>query len=468
MERVLAIFEEICRIPHGSGNCGAIAAYCTLFAERLGLWVQRDKADNVIIKKEGMGKGTNLPALILQAHLDMVCQRDANAPTDPETDGVKPLIDGDFLRAEKTTLGADDGIGVAMILAILEKTEGDFPPIEAVFTSDEETGMIGAGKLDMSCLSARSMINLDSEDGAHQVIVSCAGGSDVTLSLPLHRHTASGEIYTVTLDGLRGGHSGVDIDKGRTNAIFLAAQVLREMKRLFPFSLCSLCGGTKANAIPASATLSFLARDPDTKEKLEQFLASLADEVTLCEPDFFYTVKQETASDLSVLTDDSRDSVIALLTCAPDGVIARADTGVVTSLNLGILRTEDLAMTFLFSLRGNFSQSLRLLQDRILTLAHLFSCQTTVSGTYPPWPRRKDSALVDRYCALCKEKTGQPAKVLSIHAGLECGLFADALPGLDCLSIGPQLYDVHTPREALSLSSLKTFYDLLLAFLAMD
>ncbi|MBQ8533319.1 MAG: M20/M25/M40 family metallo-hydrolase [Clostridia bacterium] len=261
-KRVFKYFEEICHIPHGSGDMKRIADYCEAFAMARGLKYHRDGANNIIIYKSASKGYENADPIILQGHLDMVCQKNDDITKDFLTEGIEPYIDGDFVRAKGTTLGADNGIAVSMILAILESNEYEHPAIEAVFTTDEETGMYGAASLDYSLLSAKRMINLDAEED-DTVTVSCAGGSNFNIKIPLTREKRTGDYVNVTLKGLIGGHSGVEIHKGRINSNVLAGRFLNELIQKSDASLVNISGGDKANAITRSTSLSFCVEDID-------------------------------------------------------------------------------------------------------------------------------------------------------------------------------------------------------------
>ena len=261
-ERVFKYFEDLCKIPRGSGNMEAISKFCLDFAEKHSLKAVRDYANNVIIFKDGSSGYENSEPVILQGHLDMVCQKTEDSKINFETDGLEIYRDGDFLKAKGTTLGADNGIAVAMVMALLERNDISHPPIEAVFTTDEEIGMIGAGKLSVDLLNGKKMINIDCEN-PQELTVSCAGGSDFVLLVPTKKSNVSGKKFTLTVRGLRGGHSGVEINSGRVNSNILTGRILNHMKNIAEFDILSITGGDKANAIPVMTTVEIVAENFD-------------------------------------------------------------------------------------------------------------------------------------------------------------------------------------------------------------
>lgn len=468
MKRVLELFEALCAIPHGSGNMEGISAWCVDFAKKRGLEADRDEARNVIIKKKATPGYENAPTVMLQGHLDMVCQKVEGSPIDFEKDGIKTFVEGDFLKAEGTTLGADNGIAVAMILAILEREDLSHPALEAVFTTDEEIGMLGALKLDMSLLKAEKMINLDSEED-DVVTVSCAGGSDFVMSVPFERTEEKGTRLFVTFKGLQGGHSGVEIHKGRVNADLLAGRFLQHMKAFAPYSLLSVNGGDKSNAIPRYAKMEIVTSDPTAfLKEAASYLETVKHELATREPGFISVLETEGEGSFAVVEKSAADRIIAALCTAPNGVVnMSADIpGLAeTSLNLGILETKENTVNLHFALRSNFVSGLVALEEKLFAFASLLSCKASTGGHYPPWEYRSDSQLRDLYTRLYEEKTGQKAKVEAIHAGLECGVFAAGISNLDCIAIGPTLFDVHTTEEKMSISSAEKIYGLLTALL---
>ncbi|MBQ7036303.1 MAG: beta-Ala-His dipeptidase [Clostridia bacterium] len=460
---VFGYFEKICSIPHGSGDMEKISSFCMDFAKKHGLWATRDEANNVIIKKPASKGYENAEPVILQGHLDMVCQKEPASSIRFEEDGIEVLVDGEFIRAKGTTLGADDGIAVAMMLAILADNSLSHPPIEAVFTTDEEIGMIGAKAMDMAVLSGKRMINLDSGNPAI-VTVSCAGGSDLTAFVPIKREQRKGTAVSLSVKGLKGGHSGTEIHKGRVNANLLMGRILHHLSKTNAFSVISVFGGDKGNAIPVSCTAKLLTSDPDGLSlAFENYAGIVREEIRAREEGFAFDAEILEAGAFAALDDAAFGKLLHALILAPNGVMemsAEIENLVETSLNLGILKTEDDKAVLSFALRSNKKTAMAYLEERLSAFFTLMECPVETGGHYPPWEYNKDSVLRQLYIEKYKEKTGKTAEVQAIHAGLECGVFADAIKGFDCISIGPLHFDIHTTRECLSIKSTKEMYEI--------
>ncbi len=462
-ERVFYYFEKICSIPHGSGNQEGISRFCVEFAETHSLRYIRDNANNVIIYKDGQGGGENSAPLILQGHLDMVCQKTADCDIDFDTMGIDVYAEGDLVMARGTTLGADNGIAVAMILALLERGDIAHPPIEAVFTTDEETGMDGAIALDFSNLKGKRMVNLDTESPT-QMIVSCAGGSHFKMTLPIDRTEKEGTLVTITLSGLKGGHSGVEIDKGRVNADILSGRVLKCASSL-GFSLISVRGGDKDNAIPRVAVIEGITDDAISfAESMRDTLDIIKREISDREEDFTFNIDIGDQGRFSVFTEDSRDKTVSALLALPNGIMdmSVAIEGLVeTSLNLGILTTGEASVDMSFGLRSNKVTALRHLENRLTAIATFAGAKVCISGQYPPWEYKENSPMQRAYKSTCADLFGEEATISAIHAGLECGVFDSAIDDFDCISVGPEMWDIHTTEERLSISSVAKVYKIL-------
>lgn len=467
--RVFKYFEEICAIPHGSGDMKKIADYCVEFAKSHSLEYVRDSADNVVIYKNATAGYENAEPVILQGHLDMVCQQTEDRNIDFSREGLDIFVDGDFVKARGTTLGADNGIAVAMVLAILESDEYKHPRIEAVFTTDEEIGMIGAMALDMSLLSAKKMINIDSEE-ENAVTVSCAGGSDFKVCLPINRIKKSGTELTVVLKGLKGGHSGIEIDKGRVNANMLAGRFLNSLTNAVDFDIISIDGGDKGNAIPNLCKIRLCVDDAEKfVNEAEKELEIIKNEISERERDFAPVVTIGENAEFDVFSGELKNNLIFALLCTPNGIIemSASISGLVeTSLNLGILATEEKEITMLFTLRSNKKSAHIALEDKLKGFFGTLPCTIETSGHYPPWEFKENSTLQKLYIDTYKEITGVEPSVEAIHAGLECGIFYSAIDGLDCISIGPDLFDVHTVNEKMSISSTEKIFNVLTTLLA--
>lgn len=467
-EKVFRLFEEISSIPRGSGDMKRIADYCVSFAEKRGLSFVRDGADNVVIFKSASEGYEKAETVILQGHLDMVCQKTEESEIDFLSDGLDLFVDGDFVRAKGTTLGADNGIAVAMVLAILDSDDLSHPPLEAVFTTDEEIGMIGALKLDMSALKGKKMINLDAEEDGI-LTVSCAGGSDFLITAPVERKEEKGTLIEITFRGLKGGHSGVEIHDGRVNADILAGRFLNHMKNCISFDLICVDGGDKGNAIPNVCRLSVLTKEKDAfVNETEKYLEIIKKEISEREPYFEYFVNANEEKTANVLTEEAKDKIIFALVSALNGVVemSKEIEGLVeTSLNLGVLKTEEEKITLHFTLRSNKKSALIFLEEKLKTFSVFLGFESETFGHYPPWEYRGDSALQQIYKECFMEQNGYEPRFEAIHAGLECGVFASAIENLDCVAMGPQLFDVHTVNEKLSISSTERTFKLVVKML---
>lgn len=466
---VFRYFKEICAIPHGSGNMKAISDYCLGFARKNNLKAVRDRAENVVIYKPGTMGYESSPPIILQGHLDMVCQKIQESKIDFEKDGLEVYTDGDFIKAKGTTLGADNGIAVSMIMAILASKELAHPPIEAVFTTDEEIGMLGAEALDASLLTGRKMINLDSEE-AEILTVSCAGGSDFNLFLPFSKVASKGRKISLEISDLKGGHSGVDIDKGRINANMLMARILNFVGKTVSFNLVGINGGTKGNAIPFCSKAEIVTKDSEGFIKtVEDCFSVIKKEISHREKACSLGLTAEADGEFEVLDPAVQDRLIYLLLTTPNGVIdmsSEIEGLVETSLNLGILTTGKDEIAMQYALRSNKASALSFLEDRMAAFASHNGCRFEFSGRYEPWEFKNDSPLQKLYAdAFCRE-FGHKPQVAAIHAGLECAVFAKKIKDLDCISIGPDMFDVHTTNERLSISSANRIFRLLCSLLS--
>ena len=464
---VFGYFEEICAIPHGSRNTRMISDYLVNFAKSHDLRYIQDEADNVIIFGDATPGYEDHPAVILQGHMDMVCEKDADCPLDMAVDGLDVTHDGKFVFAKGTTLGADNGIAVAMGMAILADKSIPHPPIELLVTSDEEIGLLGAAAADLSELKGRTLINLDSE-GEGVFTVSCAGGCTATVSLPVDRRAVYGPCIRLAVDGLQGGHSGADIYRNRGNANKIMGEFMSRIQKLMPLCLTSLSGGAKDNAIPRSCQATLVAMGINL-ERINDIAQQLQDEVReqYDEPEATVQAFDVDALGGNSLSTESTGKVISLLCAAPNGVQSWSKDieGLVqTSLNMGVVKLGD-RLNVTLSVRSSVnSEKVELLQQ-LSKLAEMFDATYEEDGAYPAWEYKKESRLRDVMVSTYKELFDREAKVEAIHAGLECGLFTEKLPGLDCVSIGPQMYDIHTSRERLDIGSTKRTWDFLLAVL---
>ena len=453
--RVFHFFEELCGIPHGSGNTAAASAWCENFAKERGLWCHRDALGSIIIKKPASAGYESHPPVILQAHLDMVCEKVEGCPIDFAKDGLDLAIDGEWLFARGTTLGADDGIGVAMALAVLEDTTLCHPPLEVLLTVDEETGMYGAEGLDGSLLDGRRLINLDTgEEGVFTA--GCAGGARVDVTLTVEYEHNALPCYAVAVDGLQGGHSGVEIHQGRTNASIVLGQFLATLPQAH---IVRIDGGCKGNVIPSEASC-IVACDTDITAAATAFAAAHR---TDGDPNLRFTV---TPADVAAqrMTAAATNRVTAFLSTVPNGVVAmsRDMEGLVeTSLNLGVLSTTEAGVYAHISVRSSVESEKMALLARLEAFAALFDAVYAAGAHYPGWAFDPNSALRQVLCDTWTQHSDKPVQVVAVHAGLECGLFCEKLPGLDAVSMGPDMQEIHTHRERLRIPSVGRVYDFL-------
>ena len=464
-QAVFRWFEALCAIPHGSRHTDAVSDWCVDFGRRRGLEHHRDQAGNVILIAPPTPGYETAPPIILQGHLDMVCEKTADCPLDMERQGLDLAVKDGYVYARGTTLGGDDGIAVAMALAVLDDPAIPHPRLEVVLTTDEEIGMLGAAALDVSPLRGRQLLNLDSEaEGVFTV--SCAGGCVARVSLPVTWEKAEGQALCLRVSGLTGGHSGTEIHRGRANANVLLGRLLSELRKSVPFRLALAEGGLKDNAIPVSAQAVLLPEDAGAAETALPALRELCRPFAKTDPAL--TLELEIAAAERVLDQRSTDRALAFLTGAPAGVqtMSRDIPGLVqTSLNLGILRTEETSLTALFCVRSSVSAEKEELLADLTALAESLGGALAREGDYPPWEYRADSPLRRRCEAVFREQYGHAPKVEAIHAGVECGLLCGKLPGLDCVSLGPDLLEIHTPRERMLVASVERVWRFLLEVL---
>ena len=455
---VFRFFEEISKIPHGSSNTKPIADYLVSFAKERGLLFYRDSSDNVIIKKDATSGFESRPTVILQGHTDMVAEKAPDATRNMQTEGIEIYRDGDFLRATDTTLGGDDGIAVAYALAILDSSDIPHPKIEALFTSDEEIGLLGAAALDVSHLSGKIMINVDSdEEGIFTV--GCAGGGRIDIKLPVTRDEHSGTAYTLRVGGLLGGHSGIEIGRGRENAIKIGAELLSAIAGI---RLVSLTAGNMDNAIPREFTAEVIL-DEGVYESFTATADGILEKYRATEQGVYATLTK-TEQGGSPLSEESSKTVISAIMKTPSGVIRMSEDieGLVeSSQNLGIARLGEDFFAFTVSVRSAVGEKKKMLIENMRKIANELSAEISVRGEYPAWEYKKDSPLRDTCCRVYRESYGKDPLVITIHAGLECGIFSDKIEGLDCISIGPDNHDIHTTEEHLSISSSARVFDFL-------
>ena len=460
-ESVFYYFEQICAIPHGSGNTKMISDYLVSFAKEQGLRYIQDESNNVILFADGTAGYEDHAPVILQGHMDMVCEQDADCTIDMQTQGLDIAHDGQYVFAKGTTLGGDNGIAVAYALALLADKNIPHPPLEVVITVDEEIGMLGAAVIDLSELRGRTLINMDSEEEGI-FTVSCAGGATATIAVPVQRRAVYGPCIRLCVDGLQGGHSGVEIHKKRANANKVMGQLLQRATRVMPMCLTAFSGGAKDNAIPRSCSATLVMMGMEA-EQLNAICEELQAEIRkkYDEPEAVVYGENVDALGGNALSTEDTANMAALLCAAPNGVqkmSADIEGLVQTSLNLGIAKLGE-GMELTFSVRSSVNTEKEELLNHLQALARFYTGEFSQMGDYPAWEYRKDSPLRDKMVGIYQEMFGKEPQVVAIHAGLECGMLGDKLPGLDCVSIGPEMYDIHTSRERLGIESVKRTWD---------
>lgn len=453
---VFGYFEKICSIPHGSGNTKRISDYLVSFAREHDLRYIQDELNDVILFVPGTCGMEDHDSVIIQGHMDMVCEKDADCPIDMEREGLDVTHDGAYVYANGTTLGGDDGIAVAYALALAADKTIAHPPLEIVITVDEETGMYGAAGIDLSMLKGRTLLNIDSEEEGI-FTVSCAGGARATIRVPAARKPVYGPCVRLTVDGLRGGHSGVEIDKNRANANKVMGEFLRRIGEKTPLALTAFGGGSKDNAIPRACEATFVALGNDItfiNDIASQLQAQIRAQYD--EPQATLEAFNVDALGGNAVSAADSEKLIELLCAVPNGVQAMSTQipGLVqTSLNLGIAELGD-ELRLTFSVRSSVNREKEELLEKLRALSEAYGGTFGRKGEYPAWEYRENSRLRDTMVAVYREMFAQEPQVVAIHAGLECGLLGEKLPGLDCVSIGPEMHDIHTSREKLGIASV--------------
>ena len=462
-ERVFYYFEEICGIPHGSGNIWQISNYLKSFASDHGLDCLQDEMGNILIRKAGSpGYETSAP-VILQGHMDMVCEKRADVEHDFLKDGLCLSVQDGFVSANGTTLGGDDGIAVAYALAILEDDTLRHPPLEILITVDEEIGLLGAAGFDCTALKGKRLINLDSE-AEGSLWVSCAGGMTGVSRLPVRCLEGTGEALRIRIAGLTGGHSGAEIDKKRASAVSLMGRLLLRLGRDLDedLQIAALSGGTKDNAIPREAEVLVLTTKPEAVKEIcsgleHEFLQEYAgsDEKIRIE------TEAEGEKTLPVLHQTSLSKVVFFLAELPFGIqkMSGSVEGLVeTSLNPGIMTLTGKELCVQTSIRSSVDCAKDAVSDKVRLLTEFLGGEYETEGVYPAWEYRKDSPLRDQMTEIYREMFGKDMAVVAIHAGLECGLFYRRIDDLDCVSLGPDIHDIHTSEERLDIASVERMY----------
>ncbi len=456
-------FDEIRKIPRSSGQEEAISNYIVSIAQKFNLDYEKDKIGNVIIRKPASPGHENAKIVVLQSHLDMVCEKNSDIEFDFNKDAIQLKIDGDWLIADGTTLGADNGIGIATELVILEDNSLVHGPIEALFTVDEERGLIGAMSVDPSWLKGRTMLNLDSED-IGLFSIGCAGGADSHLTLPLKRTEPKGDqVLEIHLSGLRGGHSGVNIHEGRGNALKILNRLIYQVNKEIPVEINSFDGGDKHNAIPREAVVKVVVNSGNVgtlKEWFDKAIKEIRFEFKSVEKDITINIiKSEGVP--KVLDEKSQKTLLSLLFALPHGPLAMSREIkhlVETSNNVASIKCHEDNAEVHCSSRSSNDAALKATLDKLAAIAQLAGASIEQPPGYPGWMPNLDSEILKISMATFKEQTGKDARYEAIHAGLECGLIGEKFPGMDMISIGPTIKYPHSPDERVNIASVEVFY----------
>lgn len=465
-ERVFYYFEQISNIPRGSGNEEAVANYCLSVAKELGLESFKDEFHNVVIRKPATAGYENAPGVIIQGHLDMVCEKNADKVHDFLKDPITLVVDGDNLRADGTTLGGDDGIAVAMGLAFMEAQDIEHPALECLFTSDEEAGLGGAKNFDASVLQGKRLINLDSEEEGVFVVSCCGGAKAHLLTAAEWEEVPAGLVpVAIKIRGLLGGHSGSEIHLQRANANKLMGRILRQVAKGLFFRLESINGGNMDNAITRECDAVIYIDPADMDELIDmcvQFQRIFANEFSGSENDVRVIAEKAENAKARVLKAEKANAVIYALNLIPNGVqrISLEINGLVeTSNNIGIVKTTDEEIDIVSAVRSSVATAKYDLLEKIGAIAELTGSRLYIKSEYPGWEYKKDSQFRDICVEAYKEMFGKEAKIEAIHAGLECGLLLSKAPDIDMISMGPNMHDVHTPQEGISIASVERMYN---------
>lgn len=478
-ERVFYYFEEISKIPRESGNEKAISDFLVKTAKKLGLEVYQDKILNVIIRKPATKDYESSEGVIIQGHIDMVCEKTTESNHNFLTDSLNLVIDNGYLRAENTTLGADNGIAIAMGLAILEDKNIEHPAIELLATIEEETTMKGALNLEKNLLNGKYLINIDSEEEGI-LTAGSAGGLGIFLTFTDKRveiNNSEYDFFEIVLDNLAGGHSGIEIDKKRLNANKLIAKILTDLKKSFDIKLVAINGGSKDNAIPRKAT-STIAVKKENSPKFLEFIPNFLENTIKTfkdvsfEKDKNLTLTCEKATKIlnlkTMFTDELFENYLNFINDCPTGVntwLEEYPDIVESSNNLAIIKTENESIKVIISVRSSDLNTLSDLKNKILQLSEKYKSTADISKGYPEWKFKKDSLLRTTATKTYKDLFNTEMSVTVIHAGLECGAIAKNYPDLDMISIGPNIYDVHTPKEKMEVKSVEKYYNYLVELL---
>jgi dipeptidase D len=456
-------FKEIAAIPHGSGDTKRISDYCVTFAKNHNLEYIQDVYNNVIIIKEATIGYENVPGVIIQGHLDMVCEKESDCEIDFLKDGLTLELKDNFLSAKGTTLGADDGIAVAYSLALLADDTLEHPRMEIVLTTDEEIGLLGATGIDVSMLKGKHMINIDSDEEG-MLLVSCAGGLTAECIIPVEYVSETMMKYTIKLTGLQGGHSGVEIAKYRGNSNKLMGRLMYFLSDEMNYGVLSLGGGAKDNAIPRETKAEIFIEEPDCaklEETLKKFDKIVKVEFATSDPDIKVLFEKKGVESGKMLTPKCKEVIQFMLVNLPNGIQNMSSDIkdlVQTSLNMGKLILDEEQCKMTFSVRSALQSEKKALSSQLQYMTEFLGGEYCIHGEYPSWPYKKDSDLRELMIEQYKQQFGIEPRVEAIHAGLECGLFCEKIDNLDAISMGPEVFDIHTPKERMNVESVKRYW----------
>src|SRR5699024_5326548 len=470
-EIVFSYFEQITKIPRCTGNEKGISDYLVDFANVRDLEVIQDDALNVIIKKQATPGYEHVPTVILQGHMDMVCEKNNDTEHDFNKDPLQLRVDGDMLYATNTTLGADNGIAVAYALALLGAQTTPHPALEVVITTEEETSMGGAFAVDSDHFEGKVLINLDSEED-HKLLVSSAGGVKAIQRAPITWEETEDDLtgFRITVGGLKGGHSGMSIHEERGNAAKIIGRFLHQLTDV-PYLMQEINGGSAPNAIPREMNAVILIHQNNIqhlKDKIEAWNRLLKNELHASDPTILISLERMIPDTSNVFSQDTKHKTITSLMLIPNGVqsMSMEIKGLVeSSTNLGIVSTSDKEIVFESDIRSSIKSLKEDIVARSKLAAELAGCHFMTDLDYPEWPYNPDSKIRKVFEKVHKEKYNTDAEIIAVHAGIECGIFIDKIPGLDAISIGPDIYDAHTPNEHISISSALNTWNYLLAVL---
>ncbi|MCB7303303.1 aminoacyl-histidine dipeptidase [Bariatricus massiliensis] len=460
-QEVFHFFEELCKIPHGTFDTKRISDYCVEFAKERGLEFIQDDANNVIIRKPGTAGYEDSEPVIIQGHLDMVCEKTEDSTHNFDTDGLELLIEDGYVTAKDTTLGGDDGIAIAFAMAVLDSKDIPHPPIEAIFTTDEEVGMGGATAIDMSPIKGKMLLNLDS-DNEGVIVAGCSGGYVDTVTIPVEREERQGSVVTIQVKGLRGGHSGLEIHEQRGNSNKMMGRLLNHLNLNTDIALVAVDGGTKDNVITSMTTAKVVAADADAVvEMVKAMEANWFQEFAGEEPGL--TVITEVSDEtVQAMTKAATQKIIHFVYNSPYGVqeYSRALKGLVeTSLNCGVVATSETDVKALLYVRSSVNSKLDEMHEALCAFADILGGTCVKDNEYPAWMYKHDSKIRPLVIDTYKEMFGEEPIVNTVHAGLECGLLSGKKPDLDCVSYGPEMLDIHSVAERLNIESTQRMWE---------